>query len=213
MDIQSNNAVRWFFALPILVILAGVLTAAWIFEDGGLGEYPDMIAEAYSQEQVHLAVPGVTEAKLSRQGAYGIYYVYDPSARGANLEMPPAIQCTLTSNSSGAEQTAAPDYVETNRYWTKDHDGTGVLIQSLTVEQADTYTFACRYLDDRAGPEIEVALGPNYTWEFLKVVGKIGLPLLGGISVLCGTFLLAGISLLVAVILWARSLTPSQKSG
>lgn len=210
MDVKSQNWVRWLFAVPILVVMAGALTTTWIFKDGGLGQYPDMIAEAYNQEQVYLAVPGVTEAKLSRRGAYGIYYVYDPSNQGENLEMPPAIQCTLTAKSSGAEQTAAPDYVDTNRYWTNDHARTGVLIQSITVEQADTYSFACRYLDDRAGPEIQVALGPNYVWEFLKVARKLGLPLLGGMSVLCGTVLLAVFTLLVALILWAKNRTVSK---
>lgn len=214
MDGKSQWTGRWIFAIPILVILGGVMASAWILKDAGLSRYPEMISASYRQAQVHLAVPGVTEAKLTRQGAYGIYYVYNPATiQLENLEMPPAIECTLTSQSTGAERAATPDYVDTNRYWTKDQTRTGVLIQSITVQHADTYTFACRYQDGRATPEIEVALGPNYLWEFMKVTGKLAQPLLAGIGVLCGTFLLAVITLIVAIVLWAGSLTPSQKSS
>ena len=93
---------------------------------------------------------------------------------------------------------AVPDYVETNRYWSKDQGGIGVLIMSITVNEPDTYTFACHYQDGSTEPEIAVALGPNYIWEFLKVVGKISLSLFGAMTTLCGSILI-GLSIAVVV--------------
>jgi hypothetical protein len=72
---------------------------------------------------------------------------------------------------------------------------------SLTVDQPGSYTFACHYQDGRGEPEIRVALGPNYFWEFLRVVWKISLPLLGGSSVLCGSFLLALLLLVIGFVI------------
>jgi len=91
-----------------------------------------------------------------------------------------------------------PDYVETNRYWSKDEDGLGVLVMSFTVGEPGIYAFACAYAEDSTHPEITVALGPNYFWEFLRVLGKIALPVLGSISVFFGAALLATLLLVIA---------------
>ena len=96
---------------------------------------------------------------------------------------------------------AAPDYVETNRYETKRQDRIGVLIMSLTVDEPDTYTFACRYRNGGERPQITVALGPNYVWEFLRVAGKGGLGLLGAMTATCGSMLFG---LVIVVIVAAK---------
>jgi len=62
---------------------------------------------------------------------------------------------------------------------------------SITVKKPDTYTFTCQHKDGRTNPEAVVALGPNYVWEFFKVVGKISFSLLGGMTVFFGSLLLA----------------------
>jgi len=189
---------RWFYGVAVLVIFFGTLISAWILKGSGIGMYPTMIADAYREEQYHLSVPGSKDVKLTRTGAYGIYYRYNLVTSTDYLKMPPAINCSLTSKSSGAEMKAVPDYVETNRYWSKDQGGIGVLIMSITVNEPDTYTFACHYQDGSTEPEIAVALGPNYFWEFLKVVGKISLSLFGAMTTLCGSILI-GLSIAVIV--------------
>ena len=97
---------------------------------------------------------------------------------------------------------ATPDYVETNRYWSRNQGGTGVLIMSITVIEPDTYTFACHYQDGSTEPEIAVALGPNYFWEFLKVAGKISLSLFGAMTTLCGSIL---IGLIIAIVVAVKN--------
>lgn len=198
---------RWIYGCAVLVILFGTLISAWIFNNSGIGMYPATIADAYGEGQHRLSVPGYKDVNLTRTGAYGIYYEYSQvsSVRHPNEKMPPAIDCSLTSKSTGAEMEAAPDYVESNRYWSKDQDRTGVLIMSITVDKPDTYTFACYYQDGSTEPEIVVTLGPNYVWEFLRVAWKISLPLFGGMTTLCGSILI-GLIIIVVVAIKRRGL-------
>jgi hypothetical protein len=81
---------------------------------------------------------------------------------------------------------------------------------SLTVEKPGTYTFACDYQDGRAEPGILVALGPNYFWEFLRVVWKIGLPVLGGSSIFCGSVFLAFFLLVMGIVIKVLDRTKSE---
>lgn len=192
--------VKWFYGLAILVFMLGLLISAWIFTNSGVTKFPEMISNAYSEEQYRLNVPGSKDVQLTRTGAYGIYYEYNQATVPENQpNIPPAIDCMLTSKSTGIELEAAPDYIETNRYWQKEGDNTGVLIMSVTVHEPDTYQFACQYQNGYKGPEITVALGPNYIWEFLGSVWKAGLPLLGGICILCGSVLVALTGLIAGV--------------
>lgn len=203
---------RWAYVIPILVIVLGLMLSVWILIGTGFWKYPAMIEKAFSEEQHHLNVPGSKDVTLTRTGAYGIYYVHDLDAdRGEKSQVPPAIDCSLTSKSTGAVMQAVPDYVETNRYEVKDKNRVWVLIMSLTVDQPDNYTFACRYSNDMHGPQTSVALGPNYVWEFLKIAGKFGLALFGGMIAFCGSFLFA---LLIAIIIAVkRHVSLEQQTG
>ena len=153
---------RWLFGIPVLIVLGGALISILLFSSSGIGTYPALIADAYREEQHHLTVPGAIDVKLTRTGAYGIYFEHSlVSSIYPDIGMPPAIDCSLTSKSTGVVIEAVPDYVETNRYRTKDLH-TGVLIMSITVDEPDSYTFACNYQDGSTEPEISVALGPPY---------------------------------------------------
>jgi hypothetical protein len=213
MKDKKQNLTRRLFGLAVLILLAGMLTSALLFKQSGISRYTSLIADAYREAQHHLTVPGAKEVKLTRTGAYGIYYEHSLVAAAVDprTEIPPAIECSLTSQSTGAKIAAVLDYVETNRYWPKEHGGTGVLMMSITVDQPDAYTFACNYQDGSTEPEIVVALGPNYFWEFIRVAWKISFPVLGGISILCGSFLLA-LLLSAGVVLRALHIAQARDS-
>ncbi len=195
---KKQSPSRWYYGIAGLIVLAGILSTVYLFKSSGIAMYPVLIADAYDEEQHHLKVPGSKEVKLIRTGAYGIYY--ENSLVDTHKQIPPAIDCSLISNSTGFKIEAVPDYVETNRYWLKDQTGFGVLVMSITVDQPDTYTVSCDYQDGSTRPEISVALGPNYFWEFLRVAWKISLPTLGGMSTLCGSLLLALLFVIVVAI-------------
>jgi hypothetical protein len=112
---------RWAYAIPILVIILGLMVSAWILIGAGFWNYPATIEKAFGEEQHHLKVPGSKDVTLTRSGAYGIYYEYNLEAcQGEKSQTPPAIECSLTSKSTGAVTQAVPEYVETNRYEAKD---------------------------------------------------------------------------------------------
>jgi hypothetical protein len=199
MKTKNNLSIRWLFGFAVLVFLSGILISALLVKDVGITHYPTMISDAYREKQHRLTIPGTVKVNLMRTGAYGIYY--ESSRVAASVEsyvkMPPEIQCTLTSISTGKTIQGVPDYVETNRYWSKDKDGLGVLVMSLTVDEPGTYAFACAYADDSTQPEITVALGPNYFWEFLRLSVKIALPLLGSVTIFFSAALLATLLLII----------------
>lgn len=201
MNINKQTLHRWLFSTTALILFAGLLAATILFKQSNISRYPSMIANAYQDAQHHLMVPGEMEVKLARTGAYGIYFEHNlMSSIYPEVEIPPAIDCTLTSKATGAVLEAVPDYVKSNRYRSRDLYA-GVLIMSLTVDKPGTYTFACDFQDERTEPEIRVALGPNYFWEFLRVAWKISLPLLGGSSILCGSVLLAFLLLVTGIVI------------
>ena len=182
----------FLYGLSGLILIADTLVSGILFKNLNIDIYPSLIKNAY-QGKHHLNVPGSSILKLSRTGAYGIYYQYNLADASVDIQkiIPPAIDCSLTSKSNQNKIKAVPDFVESNRYWSKDRDQTGVLIMSITVEKPDTYTFACHYQDGRLEPEIIVTLGPNYIWEFLRVAWKLGSLLMGGITIICGSFVLS----------------------
>jgi hypothetical protein len=200
---KLGKLANWLFGLAGLVLLAGLLISALLIKQSGASRYPDLIADTYQETQHYLTVPGATQVALTRTGAYGIYYQHSlvAAAEDPRIEIPPAIDCSLTSRSTGAKIEAVPDYVATNRYVSQDQGELGVLIMSLTVDQPGAYTFACDVQAGSSQPEIVVALGPNYMWEFLGLAWQIALPLLGGAGVVCGSLGLVALLLIAGVVL------------
>lgn len=201
MDKKHRLARRWLFGIAVLVTAAGLLGTAWILFNSGIAKYPALIGAAFREEQYKLRIPGSKDVNLTRTGAYGIYYEYNPeTSEPESLEMPPRIDCSLTAKSTGALSKAVPDFVETNRYATGDRGIQGVLIMSITVDNPDVYTFTCEYQEKSLDPEIVVALGPNYFWEFLNVAWKSGISLFGAAIVFCGSILVAVVLFLIGTI-------------
>jgi hypothetical protein len=193
---MSKN--RYLWGIAALVLMFGCLTAAMLFYRTGLRDYPSLIAEAYKGPLQKVEIPGEVDLELSRKGAYGVYFEGD---RGADVdaELPPTLDCSLTSKRTGEDIPLVPDYVPTNRYVTKG-GRTGVLIYSTTVEDPGLHTLSCIYPDGLLGPQLVLAIGPNYFWEFLRVAWNLGGPILGGVGVICGSVILSfGIALVALV--------------
>ena len=191
MITKKQTLHHWFFSISILILLAGLLAATMVFQQSNISRYPSLIANAYQDPRHRLIVPGDMEVKLTRTGAYGLYFEHDLTrSYYPEIKIPPAIDCTLTSKSTKTVIQAVPDYVKTNRYTTRGLYS-GVLIMSITVEKPGNYTFSCDYKDGREEPELRVALGPNYFWEFLRVIWEISFPLFGSSCILCGSVTLS----------------------
>jgi len=193
---MSKN--RYLWGIAALVLIFGCLTAALLFYKSGIGDYPSLIAEAYKSPLQKIEVPGEMDLVLSRKGAYGVYYEGHQGAY-VHAEWAPTLDCILTSKRTGEDVPLVPDYVPTNRYVTKG-GRTGVLIYSTTVENPGLHTLSCDYPNGGMGPQLVLAIGPNYVWEFLRVAWNLGGPVLGGVGIICGSIILSiGIALVALV--------------
>jgi len=182
-----------------IVFVCGVFFISLIFHFSGLRHFPSRLADIYREEQISLSVPGSKDVQLNRTGAYGVYYQYSlVAAAAAPVQNPPSLTCTLKSESGQIIQGVA-DHEPANRYWSKKGGGPATLIQSMTVDEPGEYTFGCVYKDDSSEPEVLVSLGPNYTWEFIRLALKNGLVLIGIILSLIGSFLVSAILIMAGI--------------
>lgn len=164
-----NKSARNCIVTALVVFIIGVLLAGVIFQFSGLRHFPSRLADIYREDQISLEVPGSREVQLNRTGAYGIYFRYSlVSAAIEPMQIPPKIDCTLSAN-SGRVIKGVPDYEPTNRYWSKKGGGPATLIMSVTVEEPGLYEFSCQQQGDYSGPVLQVSLGPNYAWEFIRI--------------------------------------------
>jgi len=193
----------WIYVVTALIPLLGCLIAAAIAYQW----FPGLPGTLESQMKLHdltqVVVPGSEDITFAESGAYAVYYEYRSVVDGvvyASSETPPALVCSLTSKTTGADVGVAPDYVETNTYSTKDRERVGVLIQSITIDEPGAYTFSCRYADGRSQPEIVLAVGPNFMWEFFGIAARSGVTLAAGVVALFGSGLVAiAIAIVIAV--------------
>jgi hypothetical protein len=196
--VRRKRENRFLWGIAALVPILGCLVAALLFYKSGIGEYPSLIAEAYKSPLQKVEVPGEVDLVLSRKGAYGVYYEGHQSAF-VHAKFPPTLDCSLTSKGTGEDVPLVPDYVVSNRYVTKG-GRTGVLIYSTTIDTPGLHTLSCDYPDGRVGPQLVLAIGPNFVWEFFRLVWNIGGPVLGGVGVICSSILLSITIALVALV-------------
>ena len=150
-----------------------------------------------------VVVPGSEDITFAESGAYAVYYEYRSAVDGAvyaSSETPPDLACRLASKTTGADIRVVPDYVQTNTYSTKDRERVGVLIGSATIDEPSTYTFSCRYADGRSQPEIVLAVGPNFMWEFLGIAARTIVTAAVGLAVLFGSGTLAAVVVIVIAV-------------
>ena len=203
MDAQRMKPSGWYYALAALVPLLGCLLAAagvyqWFPRLPGTFE-----AKMNLDNLTQVVVPGSKDITFAESGAYAVYYEYRSVVDGrvfASRETPPGLACTLTSRATGAEVGVAPDYVKTNRYASRERERVGVLIGSITIDEPGVYAFSCRHADGMSQPEIVLAVGPNFVWEFFSIAARSVAGAVAALAVLLGSGAVAAVFAIVVAV-------------
>ena len=193
----------WTYAVAAVIPVLGCLMAmalAYRWFPGLPGTFESRMN---LDDLTQVVVPGSEDIAFAESGAHAVYYEYRSVVDGsvyASSEKPPALVCSLTSKTTGANIGVVPDYVPTNTYSTKDRERVGVLIRSITIDEPGTYTFSCRYADGRSQPEIVLAVGPNFMWEFFGIAARTTVTAVAGLAVLLGSGILAAVAVIVVAV-------------
>jgi hypothetical protein len=193
----------WTYAVAALIPLFGCLIAMVMAYQWFPGLPGTWQAKMSLENLTQVVVPGSQDITFAKSGAYAVYYEYRSVVDGAvyaSSETPPALACSLTSKETGTDVGVVPDYVETNKYSSKDRERVGVLIRSITIDKPGTYTFSCRYVDGSSQPEIVLAVGPNFVWEFLGIAARTIVTALAGLAVLLGSGAVAAVVVIVIAV-------------
>jgi hypothetical protein len=203
MNERSVKPSRRYYALAILIPVLGCLIAMALVYRWFPGLPGALEARMNLDNLTQVVIPGSKDITFADSGAYAVYYEYRSVVDGivyASSETPPALACTLISKATGAEVAVVPDYAKTNTYSTKDRERVGVLIRSITIDEPGTYTFSCRHVDGASQPEMVLAVGPNFVWEFFGIAARIVLTAAAGLAVLVGSGAVAAfLALAIAV--------------
>jgi hypothetical protein len=201
MSERKKRPSGWTYAVAALIPLLGCLIVAAAVCQWFPGLPGTLESKVSLDNLTQVVVPGSKDITFAESGAYAVYYEYRSVVDGtvyASNRTPPTLACTLTSKSTGANVRAVPDYVETNTYSTKDRERVGVLIRSITLEEPGTYTFSCRYSDGRSEPEVVVAVGPNFVWEFFGIAARTIVTAAAGLVIL---LILGTVAVVVIIII------------
>jgi hypothetical protein len=208
MSERKTRPSGWTYAVAAVILVFGCLMAMALVYQWFPGLPGTLESKVNLDNLTQVVVPGSKDITFAESGAYAVYYEYRSVVNGtvyASSKTPPALACTLTSKSTGANVRAVPDYVRTNSYSTKGRERVGVLIRSITIDEPGTYAFSCRYTDGRSEPEVVLAVGPNFVWEFFGIAARTVVAAVAGLAVLLGSGAVAVVVIIIIAVKWRRS--------
>jgi hypothetical protein len=75
------------------------------------------------------------------------------------------------------------------------------MIYSTTIQDPGTHILSCDYASGTIGPKFGLVIGPNFVFEFLRLILPLGLVLFAALSVFTSTTTLSIALLLIGLVL------------
>jgi hypothetical protein len=203
MSEKKRKPGAWTYVLVLVIPVFGCLIAMALVDQWFPGLPGTFESRINLDNLTQVVVPGSEEIAFEKSGAYAVYYEYRSVVDGkvyVSSKTPPSLVCTLTSRTTGDVVGVVPDYVPTNTYSVKDRERVGVLIRSMTIDKPGTYTFSCRYPAGGSQPEIVLAVGPNFVWEFFGIAARTVVTAVAGLVVLLGSGAVAAVFAIVIAV-------------
>lgn len=173
---------RWFYGLAVLIALAGSAVFV-VFLFGTLG--------GLARGLQRITVPGSHEIRLDKAGTYFVYHenrsVRDGTVPSA-AETLSGLQCAVRHKASGEKVRLGPASAN-SEYALGGRAGKAIL--QFSIDEPGIYEFAAWYED--GGGDIVLAVGQDFT---MKIFASI----FGGIGILFGSWVIAGIIFLITLV-------------
>lgn len=209
---MSKNKLRptgWLYVLAIfLPIFACGITAVPVYRS--IPKLPGAFGNLSINSLTQVIVPGSAEINFKKTGAYAVYYEYRSTIDGMNYmrsQYPPKMKCQLISKETGQRiELASPD-AKVEMYSTGNQERVGVLMKTISIDRPGIHVFSCRNPDDSSQPQIVLAVGPNFIWEFFNLAAKpVG-------AMVCGMFVFLGVGVISTIMVILVAIKRNQSKS
>jgi hypothetical protein len=198
----KNKQNPWFLTSALCLLIGFICGAIILFLT--IRFYQPQISEIHQNPSQQYEFPGEVVIDLTRKGAYAIYYIKNKKSSSLQ-EWPQSMQCQLVNMKTGNSITLVPDYIPSDRLCSYTGECTGRLVYSTTVNHPGMHRFSCNYEKENTGQKFILAIGPNYVFEFFRLIWNMRWSILAIPCVLFIFSTTAIISITIALIKWKEN--------
>ncbi len=182
-NVPVKPSAKWF-ALPVLIIVIGAATFAFLLVSGLTG-----LTTGLTQ----VVVPGKADITLSEPGTYTIFHEYESAVGGKIYSTAgdiSGLECKIVSKKTGTEIPLSQGSMSMT-YDLGSRCGRSIL--ECEVAAPGIYELSAQYPEGQSGPDVVLAIGRDFK-------SKLMVTILGGIGSIFGSFIAAGIITVLIVL-------------
>lgn len=183
MDQVKVKPSRFWFGIPMVIILAGLLSIVFLIIGFVKGSQNDTF---------RIVVPGEKMMNLTKPGAYTIFYEFRSVVNGKSYTTESnlvGLRCALVNMSTGKEVLLLEPsgYTHYNNW---DREGTSVL--EFKIKKPGKYQFEGWYEKGKTGEKVVLAISPEDGRLFILILECIGIFIAAvGVSVLMAIWIMS----------------------
>jgi hypothetical protein len=177
METPRLRPSRWYYAVAAAVFLAGCGSVAFFL----LGHM-----ERLRSSLVQVVAPGEKELNLMQPGDYTVFYEQESVVDGrvySTGEQLSGLECQLVLLGRGSAIALTAPAMSTT-YLIGGRSGRSIF--RLRIERSGAYLFSCRYAGGRAGPDVVLAIGRDFSGRVFTLTVEALAVVLGSLAIAVG---------------------------